>query len=550
MHCVNMNKIYEQLDYFYAHQQLDEAYAYLLNQLNKAMQDSRDDLVLGLLSELMGYYRVTSQFDLGYTIAFQSEKILLSHHLENTIEAGTCYLNIATLYRAGGRYLEALDYYRKVEVIYQKLDQHDERLASFYNNISLLYQELGDLDKAINYETKALSIMQSIHHSEVEIAITYSNLSQMYYQLNQNDQALDYLNQSLSLFESLDYLDTHYYAALSLKAYQYSLDHQYEQSLQLYDDILEKLNELYGHNKEYQIVLENKKNVENKSHIKGLELCEKYYQQYGIEMLENFKEYISYMAIGLCGEGSDCLGYDDELSHDHDFGPCFCIWLPKNIYDKIHPDLQKAYDALPKNFMGFQRNTTSQAIHRVGVQCIDDFFVYPQNEEDWLDIDEMTLLNCINGKIFVDNYGLVTKIREYLLYYPKNIQLMKLAKNLHLMSQCGQYNYQRILQRKDKVALQLCLSTFIDATISVIYILNQKYKPYYKWSYYGIKDCVILNDLKESLHYLIESDDKETIMESICQRVIFELKKLNLTTCESSFLDDHVSYILGVYNDR
>ncbi len=540
-----MNKIYEQLDYFYAHQLLDEAYAYLLNQLNNAMQDNRDDLVLGLLSELMGYYRVTSQFDLGYTIASQSEKILLSHGIEDTIEAGTCYLNIATLYRAGGRYLEALDYYQKVETIYQKLDCHDERLASFYNNISLLYQELGDFDKAIAYETKALSIMKDIHNSEVEIAITYSNLSQMYYQLGKNEQALNYLNQSLSLFESLDYLDTHYYAALSLKAYQYSLDLQYEESLKLYDDILEKLNELYGHNKEYQIVLENKNHVESQMHIKGLQLCEQYYQQYGIPMLENFKEYLPYMAIGLCGEGSDCLGYDDELSHDHDFGPGFCIWLPKDIYDEIYMDLQKVYDDLPQSFMGYQRDITPQAIHRVGVQCIDDFFVYPQSDNDWLNIDEMTLLNCINGKIFIDNYGLVTKIRKKLSYYPKRIQMIKLAENLHLMSQCGQYNYQRILKRHDKVALQLCLSSFIDATISVIYILNQKYKPYYKWSYYGLKDCTILNDIRQSLSLLIESDDKETIMESICQRVIYELQRLNLTTCQSSFLDDHVAYILG-----
>ncbi|MCD7809797.1 MAG: DUF4037 domain-containing protein [Erysipelotrichaceae bacterium] len=541
-----MNEIYDQLDYFYAHQQLDEAYAYLFNQLNKAMQDNRDDLVLGLLSELMGYYRVTSQFDLGYMIASQSEKILLSHGLENTIEAGTCYLNMATLYRAGGRYLDALDYYHKVETIYQKLDDHDERLASFYNNISLLYEELGELNKAIDYETKALSIMKDIHHSEVEIAITYSNLAQMYYQLDKNDQALEYLNQSLLLFESLDYLDTHYYAALSLKAYQYSLDHQYEQSLQLYDDILEKLNELYGHNKEYQIVLENKKNVESQLYIKGLQLCEQYYQQYGIKMLENFKEYLPYMAIGLCGEGSDCLGYDDELSHDHDFGPGFCIWLPRDIYDEIYTDLQQAYDDLPKSFMGYQRNTTPQATCRVGVQCIDDFFTCPQNDDDWLNIDEMTLLNCTNGKIFIDNYGLVTKIREDLSYYPKHIQIIKLADNLHLMSQCGQYNYQRILKRNDKVALELCVSSFIDATISVVYILNKKYKPYYKWSYYGLKDCVILNDLRQSLDQLVESENKEVIMESICQRVIFELKKLNLTTGDSSFLDDHVSYVLGV----
>lgn len=124
-----MDKIYEQLDNYYAHQQLDEAYEYLLKQLNKAMENNSDDLVIGLLNELMGYYRVTSQFDLGYTIAMHAEKILLSHQLEETIDAGTCYLNIATLYRTGGRYLEALDYYQKVEAIYQKLPYNDERLV-------------------------------------------------------------------------------------------------------------------------------------------------------------------------------------------------------------------------------------------------------------------------------------------------------------------------------------------------------------------------------------------------------------------------------------
>ncbi|MCD8027436.1 MAG: hypothetical protein LUF02_01990 [Erysipelotrichaceae bacterium] len=62
-----------------------------------------------------------------------------------------------------------------------------------------------------------------------------------------------------------------------------------------------------------------------------------------------------------------------------------------------------------------------------------------------------------------------------------------------------------------------------------------------------MKDCVILHDLRQSLPLLIESDDKETIMESICQRVVYELQRLNYTTCLSSFLDDHISYILVVW---
>lgn len=47
-------------------------------------------------------------------------------------------------------------------------------------------------------------------------------------------------------------------------------------------------------------------------------------------MLEaKFSEDLDKIAVGLVGEGSDCFGFDDKISRDHDWGPGFAIWIPE-----------------------------------------------------------------------------------------------------------------------------------------------------------------------------------------------------------------------------
>ena len=66
------------------------------------------------------------------------------------------------------------------------------------------------------------------------------------------------------------------------------------------------------------------------------------------------------IAAGLVGEGSECLGFDDDISTDHDFGPAFCIWVPEWLYQQAGAELKSAYDSLPAEYHGYRRIPSAQ----------------------------------------------------------------------------------------------------------------------------------------------------------------------------------------------
>ena len=111
--------------------------------------------------------------------------------------------------------------------------------------------------------------------------------------------------------------------------------------------------------------------------MKGLELARDYYRTFGAPMLaERFSSVLPQIAIGLCGSGSECFGYDDELSEDHDFEPGFCIFIPdEEIVDRRMAFLlERAYASLPKEFCGYKRSHMSPVGgNRHGVIRLSDF---------------------------------------------------------------------------------------------------------------------------------------------------------------------------------
>lgn len=291
--------------------------------------------------------------------------------------------------------------------------------------------------------------------------------------------------------------------------------------------------------------------------MKGLELSEKFYNEYGKKMIDdNFSHIKDFLAIGLVGSGSECFGFDDEFSQDHDFEPGFCIFLPDEnfVSEKDAFQLERAYSRLPKEFEGYKRNLINPVGgNRHGVIRISDFFeskIGDKNgdvlNKDWFFISEQFLLEATNGKIFLDNFGLMTKIRKKLEYLPEDVRLKKLAGNILVMAQAGQYNYQRCVKREDTAAAQLAVVEFVNSALKVIFLLNKKYIPYYKWSFRALKELSELSELYYELEYLISSSNTEKeaklkleIIEKISKLIISELKKQNITEVSANELELH-----------
>ncbi len=287
--------------------------------------------------------------------------------------------------------------------------------------------------------------------------------------------------------------------------------------------------------------------------MKGMELSRRYFEEYGLPMLEQkFSQYIDKMAAGLVGEGSECLGFDDEYSRDHDFGAGFCIWLPDELYRSIGAELQKEYDRLPETYMGISRNITAMNPGRTGAMSIDSFYFRytglkraPIDNMEWFRIPEHFLATVTNGQVFMDRLGQFTEIRTALLgYYPEDVLRKKLAARCAVMAQSGQYNYPRCIKRGERQAAYLACAEFIKAALSAVYLLNRRYMPFYKWSFRGAEELPLLKNAVSALRILSLTDDagahdqeKQELIESICIEVIQEMNRQHLTFVTETFME-------------
>ena len=559
---MDVNFILANYDAMFGIYPLKEIEVYLAENINQAKSESDTSTVFTLLNEMIGFCRDTTQKEKALKYCTELLELLDDMNLEGSYEYATSLLNIANAYRAFDKVNESIELFSQVEKIYNRLlGENDFGYANLYNNWGLAYQESGDYQKAKETLLKALYVVDSYKDALIPQATTRTNLAATLAQIGTEEayeEARGYLKHALEIHEENGGQDFHYGATLVAMGDLHVFKKEYDKALKSYKAGLNEIEKHTGKNDNYNRVLE-KYNYVKRMCGSNLERSRAFYENVGKEMIQkHFPAYEQRIAVGLVGEGSDCYGFDDAISMDHDYDIGFCMWLTEEDYQAIGKDLQMEYEKLIRH--------EGRLAERRGAFSIPAFYNgLLQTSGEYLEAEECLLSAATNGAVFRDDLGEFTSVREKLVaYYPENVWREKLAQCMHDYAQYGQSNYARMMARKDYITANLCKSKAVESAMDLIYLLNKTYAPYYKWKKKGLeqfeaskKILPLLEEVvglptqaeaweKTVYHaaYVNMNDKCVELFEAIAKELLFELKKQNLVTGEDAFLELYINQIL------
>ena len=636
---MDINQILSQYDSMFGKNSLLEIEEYLVNMIKEADEKSQMGIMVTLLNEIIGFYRDTTQKEKALHYCEKLQRILNEMQLEGRIDYATSLLNVANAYRQFGLFEESLRLYHVVEDTYEgQVAQNDFMYASLYNNWSLLYQEMADFEAARDMLKKALVIVDSYQEAVIEQATTRTNLAATLLQIGTRQayqEAISYLQEALAVFEKDDGRDFHYGAALVAMGDAYCFQKEYEKAVPYYEKGLAELRKHVGITDNYTRVMEKYEFAQNKSKelhevleraeesseeqvhknqtkvaehtsneetwMSNLERSRVFYENYGKEMIHRkFPEYEERIAVGLVGEGSDCFGFDDVISMDHDYEIGFCMWLLETDYKQIGDALLKEYENLVRQHVsmesqdlflqnrrgvfsinGFYDNLLKTALdYEESAKCVtadyshrECFVSYEQQMPNfWELIEEHQLAAAVNGEVFFDKAGVFSSVRKQLMdYYPEMVWRKKLAQSLHDFSQYAQSNYPRMMARKDIVASRICVIKAVETAMDIVYLLRKEFAPYYKWKKKGLEKMALRRDAFVLVHEILpfleqavmlpiqtqawenatytsalvnELDECVVLFEKMAACILEEMKRQGLVDGEDLFLENHIRSIL------
>jgi hypothetical protein len=211
----------------------------------------------------------------------------------------------------------------------------------------------------------------------------------------------------------------------------------------------------------------------------GLELSRRHYQEAVRPILDAAFPGLPYSA-GLLGRGSEVLGFDDEMSRDHDWQPRVLLFLGDADLARHGDSIREALRVgLPPRLP--DRPTDHEILTARG--CILDHLGFDIDAEldarDWLTFPEHELVMLTAGAVFRDEVGLQAA-RDRFAYYPHDVWLILLVggwwrihPEANLLGRAGQVG--------DELGSALIGSQLVHDLMRLCFLMERQYAPYSKW---------------------------------------------------------------------
>jgi hypothetical protein len=217
---------------------------------------------------------------------------------------------------------------------------------------------------------------------------------------------------------------------------------------------------------------------------------------------------LTYAAARLA-RGSDVLGFDDERSTDHYWGPLLELFVSGAERDRLGQQIHEVLAAeLPFEVRGYSthfrpfegsearfgrlghlaQRSERPINHGVSITTVGGFFrawlqVDPLRElepVEWLLMSEQNLRMVTSGRVFCDGPGELSLARDALTYYPHQVWLYLLAAQWARLGQEEAF-LGRTAETGDELGSRLVAARLVRDVMRLAFILERTYAPYTKW---------------------------------------------------------------------
>jgi hypothetical protein len=236
--------------------------------------------------------------------------------------------------------------------------------------------------------------------------------------------------------------------------------------------------------------------------LPGLALARGYHEEVVAPILAAAAPGLPY-AAALVGNCSDVLGFDTEMSRDHEWGPRLQLFLPDaqaalapRLADELRRRLPTSYRGYPTNFVPAADEPVARMAavaagpveHRVDINtvrayCRDQIGFDPLagvTAADWLATPQQRLLTVTAGDVFRDDVGDLTEARRLLRWYPAEVWLALMARQWGRIAEREAFPG-RAASVGDTLGCTVLIAQIVRDLMRLIFLMERRYAPYAKW---------------------------------------------------------------------